>query len=209
MIIAIDGTAGVGKGTLARSLGDTLNLALLDTGLLYRAVAYEMKKEGLNLDDPHAAQSAALELSLETLDHPELRSPQISLLASKISAYPGVRDALVELQRHFAYTLQKGYDGAILDGRDIGTVICPDADIKFFLTADVQIRAQRRHKELIQKHQEIPFDELLDQMILRDTQDSTRTTAPLKAADDACVLDTSFMNQAQVLEKALVFIRSR
>jgi cytidylate kinase len=203
MIIAIDGTAGVGKGTLAKGLGETLNLAILDTGLLYRAVAYEMKRDNTDLEDIAAAQLAAQELSLETLDHPDLRTPEISLIASKISAYPLVRDALTHFQREFAYHPPKGYSGTLLDGRDIGTVICPNATFKFFLKADIEIRAKRRYVELVEKKQKITFEELLAQMILRDHQDSSRLVSPLKPALDAYVLDTGHLTREEVLKEAL------
>ncbi len=207
MIIAIDGTAGVGKGTLAKGLAEALNLALLDTGLLYRAVAYEMRSQGISEDDEIGAELTAKELSLETLDHPELRTPAISLMASKISAYRGVRSALIDFQREFAHHPSKGYSGTILDGRDIGTVVCPGATFKFFLTASAQIRAQRRHKEILANKQFIEFEELLRQMELRDLQDATRAIAPLKPAQDAHILDTGFLSPAEVLEKALSIIR--
>ena len=207
MIIAIDGTAGVGKGTLSKALAKKLNLCLLDTGLLYRAVAYEMFCDGIDEADDIVAELIAKELSLETLDHPDLRKPSISLMASKISSYKGVREALIGFQREFAYRPPKGYSGTILDGRDIGTVVCPDAEFKFFLIADIEIRAKRRHKELLAQKQIIDFKDLLEQMRLRDMQDSTRSIAPLKAAEDAHILDTSFLRSEEVFAKALLIIK--
>ena len=209
MIIAIDGTAGVGKGTLGKALAEKLNLCLLDTGLLYRAVAYQMVQSKLDLNDSAQAESVASSLDLKVLDCPDLRLPEISLLASKVSAYEGVRNALMEFQRFFAHNPQKGCAGSILDGRDIGTVICPDADIKFFLTAEIEVRAHRRHLELIEKKDPITFEDLLSQMQIRDKQDSTRQIAPLTPAIDAFVIDTGEISREQVLESALSFIKTK
>ncbi len=209
MIIAIDGTAGVGKGTLGRSLAAELNLCLLDTGLLYRAVAYQMDQKKIDLNDHAQAELIAKSLDFQVLDCPHLRSPEISLLASKVSSYEGVRNALIEFQRFFAHNPQKGYSGSILDGRDIGTVICPDADAKFFLTAHLSIRAHRRYLELLEKKDTINFDDLLMQMEMRDQQDSTRKIAPLTPAIDACVIDTGSISREEVLESAISFIKAK
>ena len=209
MIIAIDGTAGVGKGTLGKALAEKLNFCLLDTGLLYRAVAYQMLEKKMDFNNPFQAEFVAKSLDLAVLNCADLRLPEISLLASKISSYEGVRNALIQFQRFFAYNFQKGYAGSILDGRDIGTVICPDADIKFFLIADVQVRANRRYLEFLEKKIPISFQDVLSQLEMRDKQDATRNIAPLVPAIDAFIIDTGLMDPSQVLEIALDFLKAK
>src|SRR5688572_18648075 len=186
MIIAIDGPAGSGKGTLAKRLAGHFGLPHLDTGLLYRAVAITLLDKGLPLTDPSAARVAA-SLDLSRLDDPRLKGREMGEAASVVSAYQPVRDALLDLQRRFA--AQPG--GAILDGRDIGTVICPDADAKLFVTASAEERARRRHLELASRNEATAYEAILADIRRRDERDMSRSTAPLKAAPDAVVLDTT------------------
>lgn len=181
--IAIDGPAAAGKGTIARALADRLGLAYLDTGLLYRATALRT----LSGENP---VTAAENLQETDLAKPGLRAPDISQEASRVSAIPEVRAALVRFQKDFA----KREGGAVLDGRDIGTVICPDADIKLFLTASDAVRARRRHAELAAQGRPDSYEEVLEEMRIRDRRDSTRASAPLKPARDAIIIDTSDMS---------------
>ena len=186
--IAIDGPAAAGKGTLARYLAAHFTLPLLDTGLLYRATA---RKATLNDLDPAVA---ARSLDASDLDRDDLRMPEISQDASRISALPEVRTALIEMQRRFAR--QPG--GAVLDGRDIGTVICPEADVKLFITASTEVRARRRYAELAASGASDTHADVLEEMRQRDARDSGRDTAPLRPAEDAHVLDTSDMTPGDV-----------
>lgn len=215
-VIAIDGPAASGKGTLSRKVAETLGFAHMDTGALYRAAGYIAQQSGGDPADEEIALQAAVELrqSIERaasaddiLGNPALRSDQAGVAASKVAAMPSVRQALLELQRSFAQNPGEGYKGAVLDGRDIGTVICPDADVKLFVTASSEIRAERRTKELHSRGLDATYEAVLKDMQERDARDAGRKDAPMKQADDAFLLDTSDLNQAQVLEKALEFIR--
>src|SRR3954468_13500988 len=187
MIIGIDGPAASGKGTLGKRLATHFGLRHLDTGLLYRAVAKAMLDAGHALDDSERAVAAATALDPASFDDRELKGHGIGEAASIVSAIPEVRDALLALQREFAAAAP----GAVLDGRDIGTVIVPDADVKIFVVAEPHVRARRRAAELRAAGQ--PADEaaILADIISRDERDRTRAVAPLKAADDATELDTS------------------
>lgn len=187
MIIAIDGPAASGKGTLARRLAVHFGLAHLDTGLLYRAVARELLDAGLPLSDADQAAAAARHLDLSRIGDPLLRGRGMGDAASQVSALEPVRAALLDLQRRFAATPP----GAVLDGRDIGTLICPGADVKLFVTADAKERARRRHLELAARGEPADFLAILDDITLRDQRDSTRSVAPLRPADDAIILDTT------------------
>lgn len=206
-LIAIDGPNASGKGTLARRLGAELGYPVLDTGLLYRAVGWLVIQGRGDLTDENTALHAADELHErvkgDLLRNPELRSAEIGTAASIVSAFGPVRQSLFDLQRHFALHPPENAAGAILDGRDIGTVICPDADIKFFMTAEPEIRAERRARELYGENWQNHFDQLLQQTIDRDLRDSTRATAPLKAAEDAVLIDSSHLDADQVLNLAL------
>ena len=203
MIIAIDGSAASGKGTLAKQLATHLGLAHLDTGRLYRAVALQLLNNGQdpqNITEKQCVDSC-LQLDLDLTQSPLIRSEHVAEMASIVAAIPAVRAALVNVQRRFAAQPPDG-SGAILDGRDIGTVVLPDADIKFFIDADIDIRAERRTKELIQAGQSVKFLHVLSEMQERDNRDRSRTVAPLRPADDAITIDTSKMDADAVLALA-------
>ncbi len=202
MVIAIDGPAASGKGTLARRLAAHYGLPHLDTGLLYRAAACALIDEGLPLDDVEAATAAARGLSLIDFDDARLRSRDMGEAASIVAALPPVRAALVELQRRFAAR----EDGAVLDGRDIGTVICPDATVKIFVTASPETRAQRRALELAKRGEKADYPAILADVKKRDERDSARAVAPLKAAEDAQTLDTSDLDIEGVFHAALALV---
>ncbi|XDZ68139.1 (d)CMP kinase [Alphaproteobacteria bacterium LSUCC0226] len=207
MIIAIDGSAASGKGTLAKRLAADLGFDYLDTGALYRAVALSLLKAGADSNDIDEKQAVRLSasLDLELTKSPEIRNDRIASLASQVAALGPVRAELLTLQRAFAATPPHG-NGAVLDGRDIGTIVLPDADLKFFIDADIDIRAERRTKELLQAGQSVMFRDVLAEMQARDDRDRTRSVAPLKAADDAITIDTSSMDAAAVLALALLHI---
>jgi cytidylate kinase len=203
MIIAIDVSAASGKGTLAKQLAKHLGLAHLDTGGLYRAVALQLLNAGQdpkNITEKQCVDSC-LQLDLDLTQSPLIRSDNVAEMASIVAAIPAVRAALLNLQRQFAAQPPHG-SGAILDGRDIGTVVLPHADIKFFIDADIDIRAERRTKELIQAGQSVMFRDVLTEMQERDNRDRSRTVAPLRPADDAITIDTSKMDADAVLALA-------
>jgi len=205
MIIAIDGPAASGKGTLGKRLADHLGFAHLDTGLLYRAVAYVLLDRGTPLTDRDAAAKAAENLDVSHLDAPNLRGAAMGEAASVISAYQPVRDALLAFQRQFAVQPP----GAVLDGRDIGTVVCPDADVKLFITATPEERSRRRHLELLRRGEQVEFDTILADIRRRDERDMTRATAPLKAAPDAITLDTTHLDPGAAFRAALAIVERR
>lgn len=184
-VIAIDGTFASGKGTLSRRIADHYGLACLDTGKLYRAVARDVLAAGHDVDNGEQAALIAASLNADTLDDPVLKSGEMGSAASKVSVHPSVRKALLAFQRDFAAK------GAVLDGRDIGTVICPDADVKLFVTAAPEIRAERRYKELLGYGENVTLEGTLKALQERDHRDMNRPTAPLRAAVDAHLLDTS------------------
>lgn len=207
MIIAIDGTAASGKGTLGRTLAMRLGLDHLDTGLLYRAVGLAAKQANLDIEN---ASDDAIKALVESLDlsqkfGPELRGSEVGELASKVAALPLVRSCLLEKQRKFAQQPPHG-KGAVLDGRDIGSVVLPDADAKFFVDAAADIRATRRHLELKARGENIEFSEVLSDIIQRDCRDKNRTVAPLIAADDAFFIDSSDKNADEVLAICLDYL---
>jgi CMP/dCMP kinase len=212
-VIAIDGPAASGKGTLARSLARELGFAYLDTGGLYRLVAYGVLQSGHDPSNHAHAREAAQFLrdhfAPVMLDNPALRTSENGNAASKVATVPGVRKALLQLQKNFARNPGKVYDGAVLDGRDIGTVICPEAPVKLFVTASVEIRAQRRLKELQSRGIEATYEAVLKDMRERDARDANRKDAPMKPADDAIIIDSSHLNAAEMLEKSLEIIRQR
>ena len=191
MIVAIDGPAASGKGTIAKKLAEYFNLSYLDTGILYRAVALQLLTKGMNEKDSQSAEKVARQVSIASIDHTGIRTQAVSDLASKIAAIPGVRQELLDRQRRFAQNPDPGKDGAILDGRDIGTVVCPDADFKLFIMADLEIRAKRRWKELLQSDPTVIYCEVLEEMRSRDERDTNRKDAPLAVTSGALVIDTS------------------
>ena len=209
MIIAVDGTAASGKGTLARGLAKHLNLAHLDTGSLYRGVAVRLSSRGMGADDEDAAIAEAKALQPNDLSHPDLRHEAIGRLASRIASIGGVRAALLAWQREFAATPPKDKHGAVLDGRDIGTVVLPHADIKFFCDAGLDIRAQRRYNELRQLGESPSFNDVLRDLETRDRQDSTRTHAPLAMAEDAIRFDTGKVGVEEMIKMGLASIQAR
>ena len=202
LVIAIDGPAASGKGTLARRLAERYALPHLDTGLLYRAVACALIDEGLPLDDVAAAEAAARGLSLTEFDPERLRSREMGEGSSIVAAIPAVRAALIDMQRRFAASPE----GAVLDGRDIGTVICPDAPVKIFVTASPETRAQRRALELAGRGEPVDYALILEDVRARDARDSQRAQAPLKAAVDAVMLDTSLMDRDEAFAAALAIV---
>ena len=187
MIIAIDGPAASGKGTLGKRLAHHYGYRHLDTGVIYRAVAYALMQSGRNLRDEEAAVAAALELDPEKFGNPALKTQKAGEGASIVSAIPRVREALVNFQRQFA----ADPPGAVLDGRDIGTVICPHADVKIFVVADPRVRAHRRTMEAKARGEEADEAAVLADIIRRDERDKNRPIAPLKPAPDAYLLDNS------------------
>lgn len=209
MIIALDGPAASGKGTLARRLAARFDLAYLDTGLLYRAVGLAVLRAKGDPADPAAAEAAARALDLAALEDPALRGDEAGNAASKVAAIPGVRAALYELQRRFAHAPPGGKRGAVLDGRDIGTVICPEADAKFFVTAGREVRAARRHKELLARGVDSIYPRVLKDLEARDARDSARAIAPLKPAPDALVLETSGLDADQAFDAAVKHILTK
>lgn len=206
MIIAIDGPAASGKGTLARRLAAHFGLAYLDTGSLYRAVGFAVLADGHDPSDPDAAEAAARALDASLVSDPRLRTDEVAQAASKVAAIPAVRAALLDFQRDFAVTPPDGAKGAVLDGRDIGTVVCPDADRKMFVTASVEERARRRFQELRGKGLEVIESAVLQDMKDRDARDAGRTVAPLAPAEDAMVLDTSDLDAEQVFALAVRYV---
>ena len=212
MIIAIDGPAAAGKGTLAGRLADHFGLAILDTGILYRAVGMKLVREGGDPDDASAAADVARALAPADLDVDDLRTDAAADAASRVSAVPAVRQALLEFQRAFAENppdiASGNANGAILDGRDIGTVVCPNADCKLFITADVEVRAKRRFLELRERGLDAIHGRVLADMKERDARDSDRAVSPLEPAKDALQLDTSEMDADQAFAAALSFITS-
>ncbi len=202
LVIAIDGPAASGKGTLARRLAAHFKLPHLDTGLLYRATACALLDEGLPLDDEESAAAIARGLSLIDFDDARLRSREMGEAASVVAALPQVRAELVELQRRFA--AREG--GAVLDGRDIGTVICPHAGVKIFVTASPETRAQRRALELAGRGEKADFPSILADVKKRDARDSERAVAPLKPAADAATLDTSDLDIDAAFRAAVAIV---
>ncbi len=202
LVIAIDGPAASGKGTLARRLAEYFDLPHLDTGLLYRATACALLDEGLPLDDEEAATAAARGLSLTDFDDGRLRSREMGEAASVVAALPQVRAELVDLQRRFAAR----EEGAVLDGRDIGTVICPGARVKIFVTATPETRAQRRALELARRGEEVDYPTILADVKRRDERDSARAVAPLKPAVDAVTLDTSDLDIEAAFREAVAIV---
>jgi len=212
-IIAIDGPAAGGKGTLSRNLAQKLNFAHMDTGALYRAVAFEVSRAK---DDPQNEAAAVKACKMlqeklkndgadQVLGNVALRQDDIAQMASVVASVQAVRDCLVDIQRDFARNPPAGFGGAILDGRDIGTVICPQAHLKLYIEAKTEIRAQRRLKELQSKGLSVTYDAVLADMRARDERDTGRKAAPLRPAEDAIVIDSSTLSEGQMLELALEY----
>ena len=202
LTIAIDGPAASGKGTLARKLAEHYGLPHLDTGLTYRAVGYALVQVGLPLDNVELAVIVAENLDLSTLDRDILSAHEVGEAASKIALMSNVRKVLVEMQRDFAVS----GNGAVLDGRDIGTVVCPNADVKLYITASPRTRAQRRFNEANEKGSGALYEEILKDIILRDERDMNREDSPLKPAENAHLIDTSEMSIETAFETALSII---
>ena len=203
-VIAVDGPAASGKGTIARALAKHFQLPHMDTGLLYRAVALNLWRWGGDPANEFEALRAADMLSIDPADE-ELRSEPVSRIASSISAYPSVRAALLKRQQEFAE--QPG--GAVLDGRDIGTVIAPGADVKLFVTASPEVRAQRRVRELLERGMPAHYEDVLSDIRARDARDSSRDVAPLLPAGDAIILDTSELDRDAAVAEAVRLVEAR
>jgi cytidylate kinase len=205
MIIAIDGPAASGKGTLAKRVADHLGYACLDTGLLYRAVARDVAHQGFRLEDAWAAVAVARGLDPSSFDDPALRGSAAGDAASIVARIPAVRAALLAYQRDFA----RQSPGAVLDGRDIGTVVCPDADVKIFVTATPEIRAQRRFAEFEARGAAIAYETVLADILVRDARDSGRVNAPLAQAPDAMLLDTSNLSIEAAFDAVVGLIKRK
>jgi CMP/dCMP kinase len=204
LTVAIDGPAASGKGTLARRLADVLGVPHLDTGLLYRAAGRGVLDNGGDPADPEAATAAAEALQPDDLRRDDLRGPVADAAAAQVASIPGVRAALLAFQRRFAA------GGAVLDGRDIGTVVLPGARVKFYVTAGLDVRAGRRHRELLARGGAVPDIAVIRaEMAARDEADSTRAVAPMRPAEDAVLLDTSALTSDQALARAEAIIRSK
>ena len=199
MLIAVDGPAASGKGTIARRLAKQLNLPYLDTGLLYRGVAHALLQQGLDPNKAEQAVEAARHLAVDGLEDEALRSAAVGAAASVVAANPAVRAVLLDVQKRFA--AQAG--GAVLDGRDIGTVICPHADLKLFVTATSEVRAHRRYLELQKRGEAVEEASVLSDIRQRDARDSQRAAAPLVQAADAVLLDTSNLDIEAAVRAAL------
>jgi CMP/dCMP kinase len=205
MIIAVDGPAASGKGTLARRIADHYGFAYLDTGRLYRAVALEVKRRGAAPDDEAAAIAAARALDPATLDDTALRERGVGEAASIVAKIGCVRSTLLEYQRSFA----RRQPGAVLDGRDIGTVVCPNADVKIFVVADVEVRGERRYLELIARGEKVDRETVYAQIRNRDERDRCRADAPMVPADDAILLDTTNLDIEAAFNAALELIKRK
>jgi len=204
MIIAVDGPTASGKGTISKELAKHFALPFLDTGLLYRAVGWTLQEQGGDADNPEDAFAACI-FDAALLDNPALRSEAVGGLASRVSVHSKVRGALHKRQKDFAY--QPG--GAVLDGRDIGTVIAPDADIKLFVTASPETRAVRRFEEMKRRGELVNFDDILADILKRDERDQSRFTAPLKPAEDADLLDTTDLTIGDAIQQAIALVNAK
>jgi len=204
MIIAVDGPTASGKGTISKELAKHFALPFLDTGLLYRAVGWTLSEQGGDADNA-ADALAACAFDGALLDNPGLRSEVVGGLASRVSVHPEVRRALDKRQKDFAYQPA----GAVLDGRDIGTVIAPDADAKLFVTASSEARAMRRYEEMKRRGERVNFDDILVDILQRDERDQNRATAPLKPAADADLLDTTNLTIYAAIQQAIALVNAK
>lgn len=204
MIIAVDGPTASGKGTIARAIAEHFGFAYLDTGLLYRAVGRQVELNGGDADNAGDALMAC-DFHDSLLDDPELRNEITGNYASKVSVHPSVREALFKRQREFAE--QEG--GAVLDGRDIGTIVAPDADAKFFITASLKARAERRWQELLSQGRDLTLEQVETMIAERDARDMNRADAPLVAASDAMVIDTTAFTKEQAIEAVIEAVQDR
>jgi cytidylate kinase len=209
MIIAIDGPAASGKGTLSRRLAKHYGFACLDTGKLYRAVGWKILDSGQDPANSAAAEAIARQIGPADLEGARLSEDRVSQAASVVAAHPGVRAALLDFQHDFARHPPNGAKGAILDGRDIGTVICPDAEVKLFVTASTEARALRRFKELQESGAEAIYQRVLQDIEQRDARDRGRSTAPLKQADDALLLDTTALDADAAFKEAVDLVENK
>ncbi len=209
LIIAIDGPAAAGKGTLAKRLAKEFNFAYLDTGALYRAVGLAAIKAGVDPKDKVFAEAASSDLDVSLLSAPELRLEATGAAASHVAAMPEVRSNLLNFQRNYANSPPEGEAGAVLDGRDIGTVVCPDADLKLFVTASAEERARRRTEEQTSRGETADYDAVLADVKARDERDMNRAEAPLKPAEDALLLDTTLLDIDAVFQRAVAVVRER
>ncbi len=205
MIIAVDGPAASGKGTLARRLAEHYGLHYLDTGSLYRAVGLAVQQTGANPTDSTAALKAARGLEIDEFTDEQLRADGAGEAASIIAANPQVRQIMLDFQRRIAATPP----GAVLDGRDIGTIVCPDADVKLFVTADVEVRARRRYVEQSERGDDTPYETVLADLKRRDERDASRAVAPLRPAVDAHLLDTTKLDIEAAFQAAVEFIDAK
>ncbi|WP_372616762.1 (d)CMP kinase [Falsiroseomonas sp.] len=203
-VVAVDGPAAAGKGTLARRLAAALGLPYLDTGLLYRAVGRRVLDRGADPRDAAVAEAEARALTAADLDRADLRGPEADMAASAVAVIPAVRAALLDWQRAFGRS-----HGAVMDGRDIGTVIFPDAPVKLFVTASAEARAKRRHAELLARGIARDLAAVEAEMRARDAQDAGRSTAPMRPAEDAVLLDTTALGIEEVFATALDLVRAR
>ncbi len=209
MIITVDGPVAAGKGTLARRLAANFGFAYLDSGSLYRATALKLLRSGADPGDPTAATAAAKTIDQAQLSDPALRDEATGEAASIVAALPEVRAALLDFQRRFAAIPPEGEAGAVLDGRDIGTVVCPDAEVKLFVTASMEARARRRHLELQSRGEAISYEDVLGDLRRRDARDASRQASPLTAADDAHLLDTTNLDIEAAFREALQIVAAR
>ena len=209
MIVAIDGPAASGKGTLARRLAADLNLAYLDTGSLYRATGLAVLRAGGSLDSEADAVAAARTLDVGRFSPDELRSEEAGVAASRVAFRRPVREALLEYQRRFAHQPPPGKSGVVMDGRDIGTHVFPNADVKFFFTARPDVRAVRRHDENVARGCDETLAETLAALEERDRRDSTRNAAPLRRAEDAVEIDTTELSREAIKERLLEIVTAR
>jgi len=209
VIIAIDGPAAAGKGTLARRLAAKFQFAYLDTGMLYRAVALTLINAGKDPHDKVAAIAASTDIDLAITHDPRLRAEGTGNAASIVAAMPEVRTNLLKMQRKFAFSPPDGEKGAILDGRDIGTVVCTDADLKFFVTATPEVRAERRTAEMQSRGEAADYASILEEVKARDARDMSRGQAPLKPAEDALLLDTTLLDIDAVFLRAVQIIEAK
>lgn len=193
-VVALDGPAASGKGTLARLIADHYAFAYLDTGTLYRGVAWRMLQAGADPSDVNAAEAAARNFSIDVIEDADIRTKEVGAAASVVAAIPGVRAALLDYQRQFAAAPPGGVVGAVLDGRDIGTKVCPDADVKFFVIAEPEIRARRRWEELTEAGETVEEEAIFRDLLERDARDASRADAPMERAKDAELLDTTHLS---------------